>query len=98
MTGRLLASDEAVSLGLVSRAVPDENLDAEVERLADELAALPPYAVRATKASVNKMLQDSASRVLDLSLAYEHLAMQTDDHQEALRAFAEKRQGTYTGR
>lgn len=97
MTGRLLGADEAAALGLVSRAVPAGDLDAEVTLLADELAALPPYAVRATKASVNKMLQDSASRVLDLSLAYEHLSMHTDDHQEALRAFAEKRPGRYTG-
>lgn len=98
MTGRLLGAEEAAGLGLVARAVPADQLDSEVGRLADELAALPPYAVRATKASVNKMLQDSALRVLDLSLAYEHLSMHTDDHQEALRAFAEKRQGVYTGR
>ncbi|WP_256839865.1 enoyl-CoA hydratase/isomerase family protein [Ornithinimicrobium faecis] len=98
MTGRLIGAEEAASIGLVSRAVPAEELREQVFALADELAALPPYAVRATKASINKTLQLTAAQVLDLSLAYEHLSMKTDDHQEAVRAFTEKRQGHYTGR
>lgn len=98
MTGRLIDADDAAAMGLVSRAVPADELRAQVFRLAEELAALPPYAVRATKASINKSLQLTAAQVLDLSLAYEHLSMKTEDHQEAVRAFTEKRPGQYTGR
>lgn len=98
MTGRLIEAADAERMGLVSRVVDDDSLADSVTALADELAALPPYAVRATKLSINKYLQQSAGQILDLSLAYEHLSMKTEDHQEALSAFAEKRSGTYTGR
>jgi len=98
LTGRLLSAREAVEIGLVSRAVPADQLETVVMDLAEEIAALPPYAVRATKASINKMIQLNVAQVLDLSLAYEHLSMKTADHQEALRAFAQRRPATYTGR
>lgn len=98
MTGRLIEATDAKRMGLVSKVVPDDSLVDSVTGLAEELAALPPYAVRATKLSINKYLQQSAGQILDLSLAYEHLSMKTDDHQEALKAFTEKRSGHYTGR
>jgi enoyl-CoA hydratase len=98
MTGRLLDAKEAERIGLVSRAVPADDLRAEVAALADELAGLPPYAVQATKVSVNRILQAVAGVVVDSSLAYEHLSMHTDDHQEAVAAWVEKRPGNYVGR
>lgn len=97
LTGRLLGGEEAERMGVVSRAVPAAQLGDVVRELAEELAALPPYAVRATKTSINKMIQLQAAQIMDLSLAYEHLSMKQEDHQEALRAFAEKRPGSYTG-
>lgn len=98
MTGRMLTGAEAARIGLVSRAVPRTDLEATVSAIAGELAALPPYAVQATKASVNRILEAVSGIVLDTSLAYEHLSMATADHQEALAAWREKRAGTYVGR
>lgn len=97
MTGRMLTGPEAASMGLVSRAVPQERLEAEVSELARELSVLPPYAVRATKASVNRILSVVQGVALDVSLAYEHLSMKTTDHQEAISAWREGRQGVYSG-
>jgi len=98
LTGRLLSAQEAVDMGLVSRAVPADQLETVVMELAEEIASLPPYAVRATKASINKMIQSNVAQILDLSLAYEHLSMKSADHREAVQAFVERRPGTYTGR
>lgn len=98
MTGRMLTGAQAADIGLVSRAVPRDRLEAEVLELAGELAALPPYAVRATKLSVNRILSATQAVALDVSLAYEHLSMKTQDHQEAIAAWQEGRQGVYTGR
>lgn len=97
LSGRLITGPEAERMGLVSKAIEPDRLRAEVFALADELAAQPPYALRATKVAINKALQLMTAQILDLSLAYEHLSMKTDDHQEAIRAFVEKRPGTYTG-
>jgi len=55
------------------------------------------WAVRWTKLAVNKPLQDSLNLVLDTSIAYEMLTMQTADFGEAARAFVEKRKPNFTG-
>ena len=48
-TGRQVAAREALELGLVSRVVPHGDFDGTVEKLAGELAAMPPEALRQTK-------------------------------------------------
>jgi enoyl-CoA hydratase len=53
--------------------------------------------VRATKASINRYVHFVNSHVLDASLTWERISMKTEDHQEALRARAEKRPGIYQG-
>lgn len=97
MTGRMIAGPQAAKMGLVADSVPLEELEATVMELANELASLPPYAVQATKASVNKIVQDVSGLVLDACLTYEALSLTMDDHREAVAAFAEKRPGVYTG-
>jgi methylglutaconyl-CoA hydratase len=48
-TGRQVGAREALELGLVSRVLPTSEFDAAVETLANELAAMPPEALRQTK-------------------------------------------------
>jgi enoyl-CoA hydratase len=92
MTGRLLSGQEALDLGLVNHVVASEMLEDFVFGLAEELAALPPYAVRATKAAVNRQLRRAVEDVLDVSIAFERLSLQREDHREAARAFLQARQ------
>ena len=91
MTGRLLSGTEAAAIGLVNRAVPAERLRDTTVELARELAAQPPFAVKATKAAINRGLRRSVEDVLDVSLAWERLSMLREDHREAARAFVESR-------
>jgi enoyl-CoA hydratase len=98
MTGDLLTAQEAERIGLINHVVAPERLMATVMEFAARLANGPTKAIRWTKASVNKILRDTANLVLDTSLALEKHCFATADHKEAIRAFVEKREPKFTGR
>jgi enoyl-CoA hydratase len=97
MTGDFLAAPEAERLGLVNHVVPADEVLPAATTLAERLANGATWAVRWTKASVNKTLRERLNLILDTSLAYEALSSSTEDHQEATRAFMEKRPPSFTG-
>ena len=97
MTGDLMSAVEAERIGLVNHVVsPDEVMPRAME-LAHRLANGPTKAIRWTKLSCNKRLRDEVNLVLDASLAVESMSMLTEDHREAARAFAEKREPEFKG-
>lgn len=98
LTGDLLNGVEAAAIGLVNRAVPDNEVLPEAYRLAQRLADGPTIAIRGTKASINKILRDAVNLVLDTSLGRERQCFQSEDHLEAVMAFAEKRSPRFVGR
>lgn len=98
MRGRLVDGREAQSLGLVNHAVPAEEVMGTAMKMAEELNALPPLAVRWTKLSVNKWIKHQLNLILDASIAYEMLSINSRDHHEAAKAFIEKRPPVYKGR
>ncbi len=96
--GEILNAPEAEALGLVNRVVPRQELDGFVADWARRLADGPPLALSATKA----MLDDSFSMGLAEALEREGTAqvmnLTSEDGQEAIRAFLEKREATFKGR
>lgn len=96
-TGRMIDAPTALAWNLVSQVVPHEELLAAANRLADEIAANPPQAVRMTKRLIREGLQMSLASLLDLSAAYQALAHQTADHREAVSAFLDKRSPQFLG-
>jgi enoyl-CoA hydratase len=91
MLGRLLMGAEAAAIGLVSRCVPGEKLEDEVRALASEFAAMPEYAIRATKRAVYRQIAYMSQMVLDTSLSYEHRSRDLPDRGDAVGAFFEGR-------
>lgn len=91
LTGRPLLGREAADIGLIAKAVPTDQLDAEVEALARELATGATKAIRWTKSTINSELQRMAHSVMDIGMAYEAVSGRTCDHDEAITAFREKR-------
>lgn len=91
LTGDLMTATQAAQMGLINHAVPAEELDDRVNAFADRLANGATKAIRWTKMSVNIGLRDLATSIMDASLAFEALSNIHPDHQEAVRAFAEKR-------
>jgi enoyl-CoA hydratase len=91
MTGELLSGDAAYALGLVNSAVPAEELRTVTFEMAHKLAAQVPFAVRATKVAVNRVLRRQVLEMMDIGLAWEERSMESPDHREAARAFVERR-------
>ncbi len=98
LTGRPVGAAEALALGLVTRVVPDASLDAEVEALADRLAALSPSVVRLGKEAVYTMCEMEYGAALRYLREMIVLAALGDDAKEGIRAFFEKRSPQWTPR
>lgn len=98
VTSRYVDRDEAVRLGLVTRCVDDTRTDAIA--FASEIAALAPITVQAHKRAVNLVRARSFldEMVADEIRALEQRAFLSDDLQEGLAAFAEKRPPSFRGR
>lgn len=98
LLGQRFDADEAARLGLVSRAVAPDRLDAEVKAITDALAAKSPVAVRLGLRAYSA--QDGLELERALPLLQERLVeiLGTEDAREGLTAFLEKRPPKWTGR
>jgi enoyl-CoA hydratase len=99
LTGDPLDAETAYSFGLVTDLVdsPDDVLPA-ARGLAQRIAALPPLAVQGTKRALNRVSQQRAGEVAELSMAYEETTLASEDLLEAIEAFQQRRPGSYSGR
>ncbi|HEY8086674.1 MAG TPA: enoyl-CoA hydratase-related protein [Polyangiaceae bacterium] len=98
LLGERLDAEEAARLGLVNRAVPAPDLDAEVKKITDALASKSPSTVRLgleAFADQDDMDLETALPMLRTRLAD---VLSTDDAREGLMAFLEKRQPRWTGK
>ena len=97
-TGALISGKEAEEIGLINKAAPGDRLEQEVEDLIARLVDKPPLALKAMKQLVNQ----GATCSLEAGIVLEHLAVEglerTEDFQESMKAFAEKRKPVYKGR
>jgi enoyl-CoA hydratase/carnithine racemase len=98
LLGDKLSAEKARELGLLTRVVPDDKLDAEVANLAAQLAARSPTALRmglqAYHHQIGVPLQSSLPYLRDQLMAM----LATEDGREGLAAFIQKREPKWTGR
>ena len=97
MRGKLLDGRKAEEIGLVNYAFPKEQVLDEAVKIAREIAGQPIWAVRWSKASVNKQLKAQLNLVGELSIAYESMTMMTNDYKAATTAFANKEKPVFKG-
>ncbi len=98
-TGRRLRGEEALSLGLLDRLVVDDNnLRDEALRLASEIAAAAPLAVRAIRATMRAGLAERVRAAMARERSEQERLRQSADFREGLAASDERRPPTFQGR
>jgi crotonobetainyl-CoA hydratase len=98
LTGKRISANEAHRIGLVNEVVPRAELDAAVARWVDDVLACAPLSVRAIKQVVRRTAQLSAAEARDQLLPALAEALQSEDAQEGVRAFIEKRKPVWQGK
>ena len=98
LTGRFLTAREAEAAGLVARVVAAEAWLDEAKRLAHAIAAKSPVGVRLAKEAVNQAFETNLRAGLDAERKAFHLALSSEDAQDGMKAFLEKRKPEIKGR
>jgi len=97
-TGEPCTADEAYRIGLLNRLIPIEQLQEESMKLARKVAQGSPIAFRLSKLQVYKGLAMDLETALAFAMACVTIATSSEDHKEAIKSFAEKRQAQFKDR
>jgi enoyl-CoA hydratase/carnithine racemase len=98
LTGSRLAAVEALAMGLVTRVVPRNELDAAVEGLLAVLAAKSPIGMKIGKEAFHTMADMPFEDALDYLADKLAEVAGTEDAREGIMAFIEKRPPNFKGR
>jgi 2-(1,2-epoxy-1,2-dihydrophenyl)acetyl-CoA isomerase len=97
-TGRFVTAEEAERIGLVNRVVAPEALMDEAIALARELAAGPPQAMTFTRRALQRSLQSTLEQQLEFEWTNQLALRGSQDTQEGMLAWKERREPRFTGR
>ena len=98
LTARIIDAREALDIGLVNEVVAPDNLLPRAREFAEQIAVLPPVAIRLAKRTLRHGLESTLSQALDYEELAETHCFSTLDHQEAVRSFLEKRAPDFKGK
>jgi 2-(1,2-epoxy-1,2-dihydrophenyl)acetyl-CoA isomerase len=93
--GAKLTAPDALELGLVNRVVPDAELERVAEEVVTAIVAAPATSVRRIKTLMDRSLDNSLERQLQLEAESFAECAATDDFVEGVSAFAEKRKARF---
>ncbi len=96
LTARMVNADEAVTMGLASRKVDGDVLEAAVA-LAGKVSRLGPVALRLCKRAIHENADSDLTSAQAAERSLFGLCFATSDQTEGMAAFVEKRRATFTG-
>lgn len=97
-TGRMVDAQEALRLGLVSEVVPHEELLPRAEAFAAEIAHGPTVAIETMKRLARESLTADLASHIEREEYLQQAVRRTEDFQEGVRSFLEKREPVFRGR
>jgi len=98
MTGEKVSAQQADAMNMIYKAVEDENFEAEVQKMAATLAAMPTKGLGLTKKAVNESFSNNLEDQLAVEEKLQTEAGQTYDFNEGVNAFLEKRAPVFKGK
>jgi len=91
LLGEEMDGRTAASIGLIYKSVPDEELDGEVDSLANALAQKSLASMALIKEALDASFDMSLEEALEWEAAHQSIVLQTSEHKEAVRRFLESR-------
>ena len=98
MLGDKISADEAEKIGMIYKSVPKEDFESTVQQLAIKLANMPTRALALIKKSLNQSMTNDLETQLALESKYQIEAAGTEDYNEGVTAFIEKRKPNFKGK
>ncbi len=97
-TGDKISAKEAEELNMIYKCISDEDFESFTNNLAEKLALMPTRAFGLTKKAVNQSLNNSLEEQLRQEEKLQTEAGKTEDFQEGVQAFLEKRKAKFKGK
>jgi 2-(1,2-epoxy-1,2-dihydrophenyl)acetyl-CoA isomerase len=97
LTSKTFSAEEALQLGIINQVVEKEKLDDAIERLTDRFKKLSPIAIGKAKMLINKSLENDMKTHLELESITASQSAATNDFNEGITAFVEKRTPVFRG-
>lgn len=97
-TGEMISAAEALRLGMIEEVLPPDQVREQALSIARKIAEKPPIAIRYAKMSLNEALNLDLTEGMKYEEALNALMWGTEDKNEAVKAFLEKRRPEFKGR
>lgn len=97
MLGDKVSAEEAERLGMVYKVVADDAFSEHIAQLAAQVAAMPTRGLALTKEALNESFSNTLEQQLETEERLQIAAGQTNDYNEGVTAFLEKRKAQFVG-